>query len=90
MLYSELYKIMVNQVTFVGFMGSKSPSLEPPVSNFDKISHDSTEGLHITALATLQYQCYLLNQPETLILYQSFFFLFQDHTWKFRNIASFD
>jgi len=30
MLYSELYKIMVNKVTFVGFMGSKSPSLDPP------------------------------------------------------------
>jgi len=30
MLFSELYKIMVNKVTFVGFRG-QSPPLDPPL-----------------------------------------------------------
>jgi len=34
MLFSELYKIMVNKVTFVGFMGGDRPNhpLDPPLN----------------------------------------------------------
>ena len=31
MLFSELYKIMVNNVTFIGFRGAIAPPLDPPL-----------------------------------------------------------
>jgi len=38
MLFSELYKIMVNKVTFVGFTGAIAPaaSLAPPLQGHDE------------------------------------------------------
>jgi len=37
MLFSELYKIMVNKVTFAGFKGGRSPQspLDPPLLRLD-------------------------------------------------------
>jgi len=32
MLFAELYKIAVNKVTFVGFMGGNRPNCSPPGS----------------------------------------------------------
>jgi len=30
-MFSELYKIMVNKVIFIGFMGGDRPPLDPPL-----------------------------------------------------------
>jgi len=32
MLFSELYEIMVDKVTFVGFKGAIAPTLDPPLA----------------------------------------------------------
>jgi len=35
MLFSELYKLIVNKVTFLGFRGGRSPHLDPPLGGFE-------------------------------------------------------
>jgi len=59
MLFSELYKIMVNGVTFVGFRGSIAPiaPLEPPLIAGINYFCRGSKALRVNMVTVFQQHC---------------------------------
>jgi len=67
MLFCELYKIMLNKITFVGYRASDRPSLDPPLHSLNTKLTCLVQSF-IDCLSRMKY-CRIQSSSEVVLLY---------------------